>query len=148
MIASCTTIQIVSISNTLHNALANSRLVLYFSCKSNLLVLYFYFATNRPIPITFLTGDGRYGKVYRCELYHFEVALKVFTSAGKGYNSWLQECRHYTQSPLHHENVLSFIVADTDFQVPTQYLIVTHYHPKGMCELWELIETLFACSCA
>ena len=80
--------------------------------------------------LSFLSGKGRYGEVWR-GLYQGEsVAVKIFSSRDE--KSWIRETEIYNTVLLRHENILGFLASDmTSRNSCTQLWLITHYHEYG-----------------
>ncbi|XP_022109943.1 activin receptor type-2A-like isoform X1 [Acanthaster planci] len=89
---------------------------------------------HRPIQLLEIKARGRFGAVWRAQMGHQQVAVKIFPLQDR--QSWVTEQEIYSVPQLRHENLLSFIGTERRGEGMDQELwLITEYHPRGsLCD--------------
>ncbi|XP_071788835.1 activin receptor type-2A-like [Asterias amurensis] len=85
---------------------------------------------HRPIQLLEIKARGRFGAVWKAQMGHQHVAVKVFPMQDR--LSWITEQEIYSIPQLRHENILYFIGTERHGEGMAQELwLITEYHPNG-----------------
>uniref|UniRef100_A0A3Q2CLU3 TGF-beta receptor type-2 n=1 Tax=Cyprinodon variegatus TaxID=28743 RepID=A0A3Q2CLU3_CYPVA len=108
-----------------------------------------------------MVGKGRFAEVWRARQLHSEkggvnryktVAVKVFPS--KEYASWKNECSIFSDSTLHHDNLVQFLGAEEipSSTLQTYWLVLAYYSLGNLQDFltsnivsWEELIALAGC---
>ncbi|XP_078454475.1 activin receptor type-2B-like isoform X1 [Lampetra fluviatilis] len=84
----------------------------------------------KPVQLLEVKAVGRYGSVWKAQLFSDYVAVKVFTP--KDLRSWEKEVDIYSSPGIKHDNLLQFIAAEQRVSgLDVEYWIITAFHEKG-----------------
>ncbi|XP_053632908.1 activin receptor type-2A isoform X3 [Cherax quadricarinatus] len=88
----------------------------------------------RPIQLREIKARGRFGAVWKANLFTDVVAVKIFPIQDK--QSWLVEKEVYSLPQMSHENVLQFIGAEKHGDnLQSEFWLITAYHERGsLCD--------------